>query len=69
VAETTSKFQGILEQLKKIVKDSEIMKEDDRNWPMPDKVGRQELEARISISSLHIIIAVALLLHCVHGDC
>ena len=24
--------------------DSEILKEDDRNWPMPDKVGRQELE-------------------------
>jgi len=36
--------EGIIEQLKKIVKDSEVMKEDDRNWPMPDKVGRQELE-------------------------
>jgi protein mago nashi len=41
-----------LEQLKKIVKDSEIMKEDDRNWPMPDKVGRQELEAIFA----HIVI-------------
>mmetsp|Transcript_46469 Transcript_46469/g.113149 ORF Transcript_46469/g.113149 Transcript_46469/m.113149 type:complete len:149 (-) Transcript_46469:181-627(-) len=36
--------EGVVEALKKIVKDSEIMKEDDRNWPMPDKVGRQELE-------------------------
>ena len=31
-------------QLKKIVRDSEIMKEDDHSWPPPDKVGRQELE-------------------------
>lgn len=36
--------EGVIDALKKIVKDSEIMKEDDRNWPMPDKVGRQELE-------------------------
>jgi protein mago nashi len=48
LSENASKYQGILEQLKKIVKDSEIMKEDDRNWPMPDKVGRQELEACFS---------------------
>uniref|UniRef100_A0A6U4NJE1 Mago n=1 Tax=Hemiselmis andersenii TaxID=464988 RepID=A0A6U4NJE1_HEMAN len=34
----------LIEGLKKIVKDSEILKEDDRNWPTPDKVGRQELE-------------------------
>ncbi|XP_011076444.1 protein mago nashi homolog [Sesamum indicum] len=27
-----------------IVADSEIMKEDDNNWPEPDRVGRQELE-------------------------
>jgi len=31
-------------QLKKIVRDSEIMREDDNSWPPPDKVGRQELE-------------------------
>ena len=34
----------LIEALKKIVTDSEILKEDDRNWPTPDKVGRQELE-------------------------
>lgn len=38
--------EGIIEAVKKIVKDSDIMKEDDRNWPLPDKVGRQELEVR-----------------------
>ena len=31
-------------QLKKIVRDSEVMREDDHSWPPPDKVGRQELE-------------------------
>lgn len=30
----------VLDQLKQIIKDSEIMKEDDRNWPPPDKIGR-----------------------------
>lgn len=36
--------QAVLEELKRIIEDSEIMKEDDNNWPMPDRVGRQELE-------------------------
>ena len=36
--------EALLEQLKKIVRDSEIMREDDHSWPPPDKVGRQELE-------------------------
>jgi protein mago nashi len=36
--------QAVLEELKRIIEDSEIMKEDDNNWPMPDRVGWQELE-------------------------
>ena len=36
--------EALLEQLKKIVRDSEIMREDYHSWPPPDKVGRQELE-------------------------
>ncbi|KAJ1494407.1 Mago nashi protein-domain-containing protein [Baffinella frigidus] len=44
--------EGVIEALKKVVKDSEIMKEDDRNWPMPDKVGRQELETRIGAQDI-----------------
>ena len=27
-----------------MIMDSEIMKEDDEQWPQPDRVGRQELE-------------------------
>ncbi|CAI4230945.1 unnamed protein product [Auanema sp. JU1783] len=34
----------VMTELKRIVEDSEILQEDDANWPEPDKVGRQELE-------------------------
>ncbi|KAJ6804443.1 protein mago nashi-like protein [Iris pallida] len=33
-----------LRECRRIIADSEIMKEDDNNWPEPDRVGRQELE-------------------------
>ncbi|KAG2439735.1 hypothetical protein HYH02_010612 [Chlamydomonas schloesseri] len=36
--------QAVIQELKRIVEDSEILKEDDNNWPAPDRVGRQELE-------------------------
>jgi len=34
----------VLRELKRIIEESEIMKEDDNNWPAPDKIGKQELE-------------------------
>mmetsp|Transcript_16256 Transcript_16256/g.26815 ORF Transcript_16256/g.26815 Transcript_16256/m.26815 type:complete len:152 (+) Transcript_16256:679-1134(+) len=34
----------VLKELRRIIEDSEVMKEDDNNWPEPDRVGRQELE-------------------------
>ena len=34
----------IYSELKRIIEDSEILKEDDNLWPRPDRVGRQELE-------------------------
>ncbi|KAI1712848.1 mago nashi protein domain-containing protein [Ditylenchus destructor] len=34
----------VMDELKRIIDDSEIMNEDDANWPEPDRVGRQELE-------------------------
>ncbi|KAI8430204.1 hypothetical protein MSG28_000552 [Choristoneura fumiferana] len=42
----------VMEELKRIIVDSEIMHEDDRLWPQPDRVGRQELE--IVIGEEHI---------------
>ncbi|VDL63247.1 unnamed protein product [Hymenolepis diminuta] len=36
--------KAVLEELKRIILESDIMNEDDANWPAPDRVGRQELE-------------------------
>ncbi|KAI9199411.1 Mago nashi protein [Polychytrium aggregatum] len=36
--------QALMNEVKRIVIDSDIMKEDDNLWPLPDRVGRQELE-------------------------
>ena len=36
-----------MNEVKRIVRDSEIVKEDDKKWPTPNKVGRQELEVLI----------------------
>lgn len=44
--------QPVIDELKRIVSDSEIMHEDDGLWPPPDRVGRQELE--IVIDDEHI---------------
>ncbi|KAF1741234.1 hypothetical protein MXB_1746 [Myxobolus squamalis] len=34
----------VIEELKRIILQSEIMKENDEQWPLPDNEGRQELE-------------------------
>ncbi|CAF4928086.1 unnamed protein product [Rotaria sp. Silwood1] len=36
--------RAVIEELKRIVNDSDIMKEDDAVWPPQDRTGRQELE-------------------------
>uniref|UniRef100_A0A7R9V4L0 Mago nashi n=1 Tax=Chlamydomonas euryale TaxID=1486919 RepID=A0A7R9V4L0_9CHLO len=36
--------KNVINEFKRIVTESEIMKEDDHAWPEPDRVGRQELE-------------------------
>ena len=36
--------QSVLNELKRVIEDSEILQEDDSLWPNPDRVGRQELE-------------------------
>jgi len=37
----------LMSEIKRIIKDSEIMKEDDSRWPQKNKDGRQELEIRL----------------------
>ena len=41
-------INNILE-LKRIIEDSEILREDDNMWPRPDRVGRQELEVVLGL--------------------
>ena len=43
---------AVVAELKRIIEDSEITKEDDRQWPEADRVGRQELE--VKVGSEHI---------------
>ncbi|WOO79199.1 Protein mago nashi 2 [Vanrija pseudolonga] len=38
---------AVAEELKRIVRESEVTKEDDATWPKKNVVGRQELEIRI----------------------
>jgi hypothetical protein len=37
----------MISEIKRIIVDSEIMKEDDSRWPQKNKDGRQELEIRL----------------------
>jgi len=47
----------MLAELKRIVADSDIMREDDAQWPAPDSIGRQELE--IVMGNEHISFVTA----------
>ena len=38
---------AVIAEIKRIIKDSEILKEDDAKWPQKNKDGRQELEIRL----------------------
>uniref|UniRef100_A0A8I3WYP1 Protein mago nashi homolog 2 n=1 Tax=Callithrix jacchus TaxID=9483 RepID=A0A8I3WYP1_CALJA len=49
--------KSVMEQLKRIIDDSEITKEGDALWPTPDRVGQQELE--IVIRDEHISFATS----------
>lgn len=49
-------------ELKRIITDSEIIKEDDTQWPKKNVVGKQELEIRLG--NEHIAFEVCLLSLC-----
>jgi Mago nashi protein len=42
---------SVMNELKRIILDSEIMQEDDELWPQPDRVGRQVGEKKSNILS------------------
>lgn len=33
--------QTVIDEFKRVIEEAEVLKEDDSNWPQPDKVGRQ----------------------------
>jgi hypothetical protein len=48
----------VIEELKRIIRESEITKEDDHNWPAPDRMGRQELEIKIDREHISFTVSV-----------
>mmetsp|Transcript_28025 Transcript_28025/g.72107 ORF Transcript_28025/g.72107 Transcript_28025/m.72107 type:complete len:149 (+) Transcript_28025:157-603(+) len=46
---------AVMNEVKRVIEESEILKEDDGNWPEPDRIGRQELE--VVIGNEHISFA------------
>jgi len=49
--------QAVLTELRRIIEDSELIREDDKNWPEPDRNGRQEFE--VVLGNQHISFATA----------
>merc|ERR1719158_1259451 len=36
--------RSVIDEFERIIEESKILKDDDNNWPIPDRIGRQELE-------------------------
>ena len=47
--------ESVLAEVKRIVEESEIVREDDKNWPEPNRDGRQEFE--VVLGNQHISFA------------
>ena len=48
---------AILLELKRIIEESEVIREDDKNWPEPDRNGRQEFE--VVLGNQHVSFATS----------
>jgi protein mago nashi len=48
----------VIEEFKKIIRDSEVTREDDHQWPPPDKVGCQELEVRLDQEHISFTVRI-----------
>ena len=51
--------QNVVDEVKRIIVDSEITREDDHSWPEPDRVGRQELEVKMGSEHIHFTVSKA----------
>ena len=54
-ADVAGPFQAVIEEVKRIIQESELLSEDDNLWPEPDRIGRQELE--VVLGNEHISFA------------
>ena len=50
--------KSVIEELKRIIEESEVMQEDDALWPPPDRVGRQVPHIRLIVLKHHLLIAI-----------
>merc|ERR1719229_1738350 len=51
----------VIEEFWKIINTSDVLKEDDINWPAPDRIGRQELE--LVVGNNHISFCTTKIAH------
>ncbi|OAP54224.1 hypothetical protein AYL99_11325 [Fonsecaea erecta] len=58
----------LVAEIKRIIKDSEIMKEDDSRWPQKNKDGRQELEIRLGNEHIQFEVGETFYIHCDLAD-
>ena len=49
--------KSVMEELKRLIEDSEVMQEDDALWPAPDRVGRQ-VSVNSACSVSHMLIKI-----------
>ena len=58
--------KSVMEELKRIIEDSEIMQEDDSAWPSPDRVGRQVILNHNFMSSYNFIFNFDIMIDHLH---
>lgn len=49
--------QTVLDEFRRIVEESQVVAEDDKDWPEPDRVGKQELEVRLGENHIRFTCA------------
>lgn len=46
----------VIDEIKRIIKTSEVMKEDDSKWPRESKEGKQELEIQMGQDHISFVV-------------
>ena len=51
----------VIEEIKRIIRESDVTNSDDSKWPAPDKDGRQELEVRMDREHISFTVSTCLI--------